>query len=85
MPEQIRKVHRRSHEEQVLRAQQRSEHESPSKIPPLLEKVERKQQKPHEESIILEVDVVDSEQRRRPQDERESEEWPLPLPRVPRQ
>jgi hypothetical protein len=35
-------------------------------IPPLLEQVQRKQQQPHEESIVLEVDVVDGEQ----QDER---------------
>uniref|UniRef100_A0A0A8XPT8 Transferase, transferring glycosyl groups / transferase, transferring hexosyl groups n=1 Tax=Arundo donax TaxID=35708 RepID=A0A0A8XPT8_ARUDO len=39
MPEQIHKVHRRSHEEQMLRAQQRRKHDSPSKITPLLEKV----------------------------------------------
>lgn len=66
MPEQIHKVHRSCHEEQMLRAQQACEHNSPGKITPLLEKVQRKQQQPHEESIILEVDMVNSEQRRRP-------------------
>ena len=66
MPEQIHKVDRRRHEEQVLRAEQTCEHDSPGKIPLLLEEMQREQQQPHEESIVLKVDVVDSEQRRRP-------------------
>lgn len=70
MAEEIHEVDGRGDEEQVLGADQHGEGDPPGEIAPLLQEREGEEQDPEEVPVVLEVDVVDEEERGGPQDER---------------